>query len=361
MSFFTSSSISKWRFFVLFAIGVTSLAGCRWHRAAGAPSVTITRVPPADPGGPEQMDYIEGRADGAAPGQQIVIYAHSGAWWVQPFAPKPMTKIQADSTWKNSTHLGMEYGALLVEAGYKPASKMISLPQKGNGVIAVAMVKGTTLKPITPKIIHFSGYDWTVQAAGSDRGGEKNAYDPENAWVDGKGYLHLTMTERAGRWTCAEVTLMRSLGYGSYTFVVADSAHLAPSAVMGMFTWNEAGSDNTRSELDVELSRWGNAGGKNAQYVVQPYYVAENVSRFSVPPGVLTHLIRWQPGVASFKTLRGLGIQADSKVVNEHVFTSGVPKPTGEAVHIDLYDFYHSKSVLQHPVEVVVEKFEYLP
>ena len=32
------------------------------------------------------MDFIEGRASGAKPGQQIVLYARSGIWWIQPFA-----------------------------------------------------------------------------------------------------------------------------------------------------------------------------------------------------------------------------------------------------------------------------------
>jgi len=66
----------------------------------------------------------------------------------------------------------------------------------GNGVVAVATAKGATAKPLTPKLLHFSGYDWTVRSAGSDRGGEPNFYDPENAWVDENGYLHLRMAVR---------------------------------------------------------------------------------------------------------------------------------------------------------------------
>jgi hypothetical protein len=38
-----------------------------------------------------------------------------------------------------------------------------------------------------------------------------------------------------------------------------------------------------------------------------------------------------------------------------------VPTPASETVHIDLYDYHHSKQALQQPAEVVVEKFEYLP
>jgi hypothetical protein len=318
-------------------------------------------VPLANPGGPEELDYIEGRVSDARPDQQIVLYAHSGVWWIQPFANRPFTKIQADSTWKNSTHLGTEYAALLVEPGYHPESKMATLPKEGNGVVAVVTATGKATAPIVSKVLHFSGYDWIVRTAGSDRGGEPNSYDPANAWIDPKGYLHLRMALRDGRWSCAEVNLTRSLGFGTYRFVVQDSAHLGPSAVLGMFTWDEAGADDARSELDIELSRWGSPGGKNAQYVVQPFYVAENVARFTVPSGVLTHILRWERGIASFTTIRGSLGGLGSKTISEHVFTSGVPTPGAETVHIGLYDFHHSKSILQLPAEVVIERFEYLP
>ena len=38
----------------------------------------------------------------------------------------------------------------------------------------------------------------------------------------------------------AEVKLSRSLGYGSYRFVVQDVAHLEPAAVFALFTWDDS-------------------------------------------------------------------------------------------------------------------------
>jgi hypothetical protein len=349
------------RFDLLLLIVALLLAGCHSRDLPEKATLQITRVPIANPGGPEQLDYIEGRTSGATPGQQIVLYAHSGAWWIQPFTIQQFTKIQPDGTWKNSTHLGTEYAALLVDPGFNPPSKMAALPREGNGVVAVAIEKGRPSAPIIRKVIHFSGYDWNVRTAGSDRGGQSNPYDPANAWTDEKGYLHLRTGIQNGRWSCAEVNLTRSLGYGTYRFVVQDSAHLTPSLVFGMFTWDEAGAEGARHEIDIELSQWGNPGGKNAQYVIQPYYVPENVARFVAPAGVLTHMFRWEPGSASFKTTRGSVAGPGSSTVSEHVFTSGVPAPASETVHIDLYDFHHSGSSLQQPAEVVIEKFEYLP
>src|SRR5258707_11855709 len=169
------------------------------------------------------------------------------------------------------------------------------------------------------------------------------------------------MAFRDGRWSCSNVRLARSLGYGTYRFAVQDSADLQPSAVLGIYTLDEAKPHEIRRELNIELSRWGEPGKKNAQYVIQPYYVPENISRFILPAGVLTHTLRWQPGEASFKTNRGPVEAGRSKGIAEHVFTSGVPTAAEETVHIELYEFHHSKSVSQLPAEVVIQKFEYLP
>src|SRR5215470_1172587 len=166
------------RFHLTIALLCTLLSACNSHRTMRKASVEITQVPTADPGGPEKLDFIQGRTSNAEPGQQIVLYAHSGVWWIQPFADRPFTKIQPDSTWKNSTHLGTEYAALLVNAGYHPASKLAALPQESGGVVAVVVAQGKPGKPIPPpKTIHFSGYDWIARSASSDRGGFSNPYD----------------------------------------------------------------------------------------------------------------------------------------------------------------------------------------
>jgi hypothetical protein len=306
------------------------------------------------------MDNFSGRARATQPGQQIVLYAHSGAWWIQPFVDQPFTKINSDSSWRNSIHLGTEYAALLVGPGYKPLAKLDELPKEGNGVLAIAIAAGKGA-PVFPKVIHFSGYDWTVRTAKNSRGGEMNSYNATNAWVDQRGFLHLRMREIDGHWTCAEVTMNRTLGYGSYSFTVQDTSHFGPSPVLGMFLWDEATTDNYRNELDIEISRWGNPSAKNAHYVIQPYFVPENVFRFQNPSGTVTHMFRWEPGRVLFRSSRGPASAPASKSFSEHVFTSGIPTHATEVVHICLYDFKHSRSTSQQPAEVVIERFEYLP
>jgi hypothetical protein len=249
---------------------------------------------------------------------------------------------------------------LLVEPGFHPQTRLKELPLRGGGVTAVALAEGVQSGTSVSKSLQFSGYDWRIRNAPSDRGGLNN-YDAGNAWTDSRGALHLRIARTSDQWTCAEVTLTRSLGYGSYSFVVQDTSSLEPAAVFSMFTWDYGGKEQNNREMDIEVSRWGDPASKNAQYVVQPFYVPTNVARFTVPSGVLTHSFRWEPGRASFRTVRGADRIAETRVVAEHAFTSGVPSPGIESVRMNLYIFQKAKNPLQHGAEVVIEKFEYLP
>src|ERR1700674_1925503 len=104
---------------IVFVIAVALMA-CRSEKPQETPSITFTKIPPAAQGGRERVDAISGRVRNARPKQQIVIYAHSGQWWVQPWPDHPFIPIQDDSTWSAETHLGFEYAALLVEPDYHP-------------------------------------------------------------------------------------------------------------------------------------------------------------------------------------------------------------------------------------------------
>lgn len=337
------------------------MCGCRRWQTKQEASIEFSRVPPAEEGGPDKIDTIEGRVAGAHPGQHIVLFAWSGRWWVQPLADQPFTKIESDSRWSNSTHLGTEYAALLVEPGYRPPVNMDALPSTGGGVVAVASVKGQPGSVEVYKTVRFSGYDWKIRRASSDRGGGITRYDPANVSIGGDGALHLRIANNSATWTCGEVSLTRSLGYGSYLFVVRESSHLEPSTVLGMYTWDDSGADPNHRELDIEISRWGDPLSKNAQYVVQPYYVPANVVRFKAPSGPLTHSFRWEPGRVSFRTVRGSVATKESRVVAERVFRSGVPSPGSELVHLNLYLFGSPPGPQRNQTEVVIEKFEYLP
>jgi hypothetical protein len=339
------------------------ISGCHAQPTLHDPVVEFTRIPPAAQGGRERVDVISGRVTNARPGQQIVVYARSGPWWVQPWPDTPFIPIKADSTWSSSTHLGFEYAALLVNPGYHPPPTMDTAPTAGGSVVTVETVKGVGTVQLAPtKPLKFSGYDWNVRTIAGDRGGLNNLYSPDNAWTDESGALHLLMKKRSGRWSCAEVELSRSLGYGTYIFVVRDVTHLEPAAVLSLNTFDDWGGDQNFRELDVEMSRWGAPDNKhNAQFGIQPFYIPGNLAPFTLPEGTMTHTMHWEPGRASFKTVRGSSVHPGAPVISEHVFTSRVPSPGQEKIQLLFYVVASVKSPLQKENEVVIEKFEYLP
>jgi hypothetical protein len=324
-----------------------------------APTITFSRVPAASEGGPDRVELIEGRVSRAEPGEQIVIYARAGVWWVQPLVTQPYTTVQRDLTFRCATHLGTEYAALLVRPSFLPPARTAELPEIGVGVLARVVSPGAPAPSPLQKVLSFSGYDWKVRTAPSDRAGRPNAYAPGHAWTDAAGALHLRASSGPAGWICSEVTLLRSLGYGTYRFVVRDTGALDPRSVLGLFTWDDRAIDDRNRELDVEISRWGDPANKNAQFVVQPYYMPANVLRFAAPSGPLAHTIVWERDRARFRTVRGRG--PDGVPVAAHEFTSGVPQAGGEGVHLALYAFGPPDAARPMDDEVVIERFEFLP
>ena len=291
-----------------------------------------------------------------------MLYAKiDGRWALQSRSGRPFTHIENNGRWATSTDLGIDYAALLIDPTYNPPEQTESLPIVGAGVVALAVINGQGKAPVlpSPKTVNFSGYEWTTSIGPIFRAGSRNFFDPGNVWTDKNGALHLRISGSLGKWTAAEVKLTRSLGYGTYSFQVHDVSHLEPSAVLTLISWDGVGTERNRRELDIELSRWGYSNNDNAHYVVQPYYVPANIARFRVPGGVFTHSFRWEPGQVTFSTAAGSGNAG--RLLNQHVFTSGVPSPAGQSVRIALYVFHMGQIPLKDENEVIIDKFEYLP
>jgi hypothetical protein len=341
---------------------VALAAGCHTQKAATNPTIEFTKIPPAAQGGRERVDTISGRVTGAKPGQSIVIYAHSGPWWVQPWPDHPLIPIQADSTWSTETHLGFDYAAMLVDAGYHPPSTMDVAPAEGGAVELVKITKGTGQAQMAPVVpLRFSGYDWKVRTIAGDRGGLNNLYDGDNAWVDASGAMHLRIKKKENRWSCAEVVMSRSLGYGTYIVTVRDTTHLEPAVVLTLATFDDAGGDQHYREIDAEFGKWGDPSSKtNAQFGIQPFYVPGNQAPFNAPASTATYAVHWESGRATFKAVRGNSLKPGAPVIFEHEFTSGVPSAGQEVFEFLMY-IVESKVPVAKEDEVVIEKFEFLP
>jgi len=344
-------------------LSAVALVACQSDKTHEAPSIAFTRIPPAAQGGRERVDTISGRVSGARPGQRIVVYAKSGPWWVQPWPEQPFIPIEPDSTWETQTHLGYEYAALLVNTDYHPAPTIDVAPTVGGSVVAMKMVKGVGSLPDSLTVpLHFSGYDWKIRTASAARGGLNNLYDSDNAWIDGSRALHLRISNKPAGWTCAQVVLARSLGYGTYNFVIRDTARLDPAVVLSLHTYDDSAGDQYFREWDIEIGRWGRiASRENAQFGIQPFYVPGNLARFTEPPGTLTYSLLWEPGRAVFKAFRGSLIQSGAWPFYEHTFTAGVPSPGQELLEVMFYIVASKKSPRQMKTEVIIDRFEYLP
>lgn len=345
-------------------VGVASAlaVGCG-RRRPDPPTIEITEVPPASMGGPDSLARMSGRVVGATTKQRIVLYARSGIWYVQPFRNKPYTLIGADQTWTATIHLGAEYAALLVNDDYLPPAKLDALPAVGHHVLAVTRVAGAgDLPPAVahPVSLRFSGYTWHVRQVPSERGG-RNLYDARNVRVSDDGALHLSLINRDGTWTSAEVSLARTLGYGTYAFVVRDLSALDAAAMLTLYTYDEAGPTDTFREMNIQVQRPSPGQPAEGQAIVQPNYLAGNIRRYAVPAGTATHWFRWEPGRVVFGTSPGTRPGVQSMEDRRREFTVGVPNTGGEQVRINLCYVRKSPVPPQRDVEVVIERFQFFP
>jgi hypothetical protein len=326
------------------------------------PKISFTQVPQFSTGDHDEEDVIEGTVHGARQGQRMVLYSKCGSlWWLQPLLTSPFTAILPDKAWRNEVHLGTEYAALLVDSSYHPAPVLRQLPKRGGAVVQVAAARGQ--EKSSSFFIDFSGFTWRVRYKPSDRGGASYPYNPENVYTDKAGALHLQIVNRDRHWTCSEVKLTRSLGYGTYSFNVEDTSTLDPGVVFGMYSWDYSTDEQNNREFDINISRWGDPDNRNAEFTLQPTFLPSNVSRFAAPAGKLKHTIIWEAGRLTMTTSRA-DVPVGVRALSTHVFTSEVPTPGSESIRMALYVYSNGKRGapgLEHRTEVVVDRFQFLP
>jgi len=217
--------------------------------------------------------------------------------------------------------------------------------------------------------IDFSGRTWTVRDQ-ANSGPGPNTFSPQNVWTDSAG-LHLQIARDASSdWTCAEVYLPASLGYGRYMFqVAADTTQLHPQAVLGLFTY----ADDTH-EIDIESSRWGNASNSwNQQFVTQPYDRAggNNIHRFTQGAGLgtVTCYFEWQPDRIFWQNYQGTSLVppavGSAATIGSYEYTSAmgsdIPTPGSERVHMNLWLYGGAASAAGNLTsqEVVIGSFTF--
>ncbi|MCG3145090.1 MAG: hypothetical protein HONDAALG_02631 [Gammaproteobacteria bacterium] len=216
------------------------------------------------------------------------------------------------------------------------------------------------------RAIQFSGYEWRVKSSDKRVGPGPNYFSDgeENVAVDDQGRLHMRITQRDGRWYCAEVISQRNFGYGTYRFYVETNVdQMDPKVILGLFTWSDAPEYNHR-EIDIEISRWGKSENKNGQFVVQPYTRSQNIVRFQIPIGLgtTTHSFTWKAESIFCQSLKGLSSvpPEPDTVIHEHTFTRGIPRAGDENARINLW-LLGGRPADGKETEIIISKFEFLP
>jgi hypothetical protein len=152
--------------------------------------------------------------------------------------------------------------------------------------------------------------------------------------------------------------MTRSLGYGTYSFLVRDAVRLPQDVTLEMFTWDYSGANQNNREMDIVLRRRTSARTHTrARFIVQPYQVSSNIHEFNLPPGAFWHSFRWEAGQVGFATSSAGNHR---RILARHNFTLGVPTPGMESARIALY-LPNGASPHTAEGEVVIDRFEYSP
>jgi hypothetical protein len=245
-----------------------------------------------------------------------------------------------------------------------PAAQTMNLKTKWLCAVGfLALVFSTQAKEI-----QFGGYTWTVR---SGRGGPgPNAWDENNVWLDASTNLHLKISQRDGKWSCAEITMRKRLGFGRYQFQISGRIdRFDDNVVLGLFNYptGDVGPDATH-EIDIEFARWGDAKNPMGNYTVWPVEKSlKQVSKsfpFVLTNDQTTHRFIWSRNQIQFRSMHG---QCDDdqgefsewlyspKEASRHISQQPMP------VHINLWLFKSLPPKDGQEVEVIIQGFKFTP
>jgi hypothetical protein len=340
---------------------------------ASQPTVLATNLPVY--GSYSPLSGVVLNANPATNAVAVFIYVPGYGWVTKPTCAQPLTTIQPDGSWSANVTTGgasdttaTRYAALLVSTNFNQDCVLGSNNLPAN-LYAQASAKAVVTRP-SPGVrsLSFSGYDWWVKNYPTPVGPGPNYFsDATNSvWTDTNGWLHLRITNRTNAWQCAEIISARTFGCGSYRFELDSPVdNLDPNVTLGLFTWSDDPAFTDR-EMDVECGRWNNsADTNNAQFVVQPYYLASHLVRYRVPPGLAdsTHLFVWETNRISWQSQTGTYSAATTNLIASYVFTNAanVPQSGDECVHLNLWLINGNPPTDNDEIEVIIQSFNFVP
>lgn len=348
-------------------LAIASFDDCTLREIECDDCIQFTEIPSCG-----NSDKLKGAVTGVNPADySIGVYILNAGWWPKPTFASPWTEIQSDGSWQCDISTSpSDLNAAEVMAFLVPKAEIPDWPVDFTNQTGLPAMPGEAFRfpsvgAFRPSCgcntLQFAGYNWLVKDsldARVDPG--QNWFDCNNAWVDADGYLHLKITNTAGKWRCAEVFTEDSLGDGTYKIEMQNNvASLDPNVVLGLFTWDEFAPQYKNRELDIEISQWGNPDNNNAQYVIQPWNKSGHLHRFNIDPcaaDTITHTFDWGLGIVAFDSFFGSITPIQSWAYSG----TDVPWPGGENFRINLW-LDGGLPYSDDETEVVIKNFEFTP
>ncbi len=184
--------------------------------------------------------------------------------------------------------------------------------------------------------------------------------------------LHLKAMQRDGKWTCAELVMTTSLGFGTYQWQLQGRPdQMDRNLVLGLFNYPtpDIGPDRT-NEIDIEFARWGNAAWPNGNWTVYPAVLGtkplSTTFEFSLTGDLSTHRFIWSSDKVRYASLNGLREIGDNNgLLRKKTFAPAdarhrIPQHV-LPVHMNLWLYEGRAPVDGQPVEMVIRSFTFVP
>jgi hypothetical protein len=230
---------------------------------------------------------------------------------------------------------------------------------------------GTSRATSTPpgesplRLFYWSRQIWIVDPPDSPGlHGDPSDDSTSAVFVDPQGRLHLQVVKVGNQWRSVQIESLGAINYGTYRFVTDSSiATLAKPLDFAMYLYR-AGTRGLANEIDLENSRSliGMNHGRDAQYVVQPYYRPHHIKRYKIAKtvGKTQQQLTWTAGHVSFVTRKGTS--PSGHVINRFKFAGAdVPTSQGMHVYIELFLHHQRQPVTNQTRYAILDSYTFTP
>jgi endo-1,3-1,4-beta-glycanase ExoK len=170
-------------------------------------------------------------------------------------------------------------------------------------------------------VLKWKGQNWYLTGGKANPG--NNYWNNSGAWVDNQNRLHLTVIKENETWKCTMLSSQYTYLYGTFTWTIASSVYLFDrNSIVGLCTYLD-----DFHELDIEVSKWGEASGNQLWYSIQPSNINGNSKGYFVPCSITgtntVYKIDWKPRYVGFTSS-----QTNGKIIADYKYTnvSGIPQ-----------------------------------